>query len=682
MEFTSLTPTILIEEEILNGDLICSCTVDADSDFSITSPTMDYFSVDSTNGNVYLTAVGLEAINQDYPTEPYRELTQLTFEYNATQIQTGLTILQAVTIDIARVHDSEPVITNVFVEPTYTENLTDTLRVFEVRTAYPALFTVIGTQFNNFQVPDVDGGRITLTAEGNDYLQNLDWTDPALDSIGSYKIQPVIVQINIEDRENNKTIQHDLELIVYQGNKNNLLPTKNMNELLGESLGDFVGRLAGRLDITDKEFLMELETIKMNTTVLIEKTFHNEALSTEIESNVSNLIDRLKASDDYRDTRFQTLINSFRSNFISTIFNTLNTYHNLNNNVKEIMEVGGLDNTNIQDAGSAKALGYAAMDFARYYSDYNKVWSQHYTDRKVNLTLGDIDYKLNDARNRLNTSVLNTYNGYFIELANELNINAGIIKENFNAILKLDYRSSESERWIGDQEARLRTMEDYNLTDWDCATTSWSFTDTTLVFNERWVFQTQAGGNTYVRGDALTSIRANDSDLTWNGNHLIANGGAAGTYMKAERFIGNSQTANYADLAEYYQADKDYPIGTLLSVETNPEAEHEVCIYDKDKPYAGIVSDKPGFLLNDDEDNQENREGQSWVKVALAGRVDVQCTRVQGEVFEIRKGLYLYPDDVNEGMAFASTSKLDGYELIGITIANKDIENNLVLTKV
>ncbi len=682
MEFTSLVPNILIEEEILNGDLVCSCTVDADAVFAINSNTMDYFSVDSTNGNVYLTATGLEAINQDYPTEPYRELTRLDLEYEATQVQTGLTIYQPVTIDIARVHDSAPVITNVFVEPTYTENLTDTFRVFEVRTAYPGLFTVIGTHFNNFQIPDPDVGRILLTAAGNTFLQNLDWTDPALDSIGVYKVQPLIVQINIEDRENNKTIQHDLELIVYQGNKDNLLPTKNMNELLGESLGDFVGRLAGRLDITDKEFLMELETIKMNTTVLIEKTFHNEALSTEIENNITNLIERLKESEDYRDTRFETLIDSFRSDFINNIFETLNTYHNLNNNVLEIMEVGGLDNTNIQDAGSAKALAYGAMDFAKYYSDYNKVWSQHYTDRKVNLTLGDIDYKIDEARDRINTSILYTYSSYFTELANELNVNAGVIKENYNAILKLDYRSAESERWIGNQEERMREIEDYDLTDWDCAVTSWSFTDTTLVFNERWVFQTQAGGNTYVRGDALTSIRANDSDLTWNGNHLIANGGAAGTYMKAERFIGNSQTANYADLAEYYQADKDYPVGTLLSVETNPEAENEVCIYDKDKPYAGIVSDKPGFLLNDDDDNQENREGQSWVKVALAGRVDVQCTRVQGEVFEIRKGLYLYPDEVNEGMAFASTSKLDGYELIGITIANKDIENNLVLTKV
>lgn len=682
MEFTSITPVTLIEEEILNGDLVCSCTVDGDVTFSIDSNTLDYFSVDSTNGNVYLTAIGKEAINQDFPSEPYREITQLTFEYIATQIQTGLQIRQPVTINIIRVHDSEPLVTNVFVEPVYTENLTDSLRVFEVRTAYPALFTVIGEHFNHFQIPDPNVGRITLTAAGNTYLQNLDWSDPTLDSIGNYKVQPIIVQINIEDKENHKTIQYDLKLIVYLGNKNNLLPTKNMNELLGESLGEFVGRLAGRIDITDKEFLMELETIKMNTKTLIEKTFHNEALSTRIESNIDNLIARLKASDDYRDTRFEALINSFRSDFITGIFNTLSDFYKIDNNVMEIMEVGGLNSTNIQDSGSAKALGYAAMDFARYYSDYNKVWSQHYTDRKVNLTLGDIDFKINDARDKINTSILTTYNSYFNELANELNVNVDIIKENYNAILKLDYRSAESERWIGSHEARIRTMEGYDLTDWDCAPTSWSFTDTTLVYNNRWVMFVNGSNDTVVRGARNVFLRANESDLLWNGTQLIAAGGAAGTSMRADSFIGNAQTANYADLAELYRADKNYEIGTLLSIETDPEAEHEVCLYDPAKPYAGVVSDKPGFLLNEDSNNQENRENQFWVKVALTGRVQVQCTKIQQEVKEIHKGLYLYPDTINIGMTFASPVKLPDLELIGITIGNKDLESNLVLTKV
>lgn len=678
MEFTSLVPKILIEESILNGDLICTCTVDSDASFEITSNTMDYFSLDSTNGNVYITAVGLEAINQDFPEEPYREITSLTFEYIATQVQTGLQAYQSVTLDIIRVHDSAPVVTNIFIEPTYTENLTDTFRVAEIRTAYPALFTVIGAHFNNFTIIDPNSGRVQLTADGNTYLQNLDWTDPDLDSIGAYLVQPIIIEINIEDRENNKTIQYELELIVYQGNKNNLLPTKNMNELLGESLGDFVGRLAGRLDITDKEFLMELETIKMNTTVLIEKTFSNEALSTEIENNISNLIDRLKASDDYRDTRFENLIESFRSNFISTIFETLNTYHNLNNNVLEIMEVGGLSGNNIQDSGSAKALAYGALDFSKYYSDYNKVWSQHYTDRKVNLTLGDIDYKINEARDRINTSILNTYNSYFTELAGELNINVGVIKENFNAIKKLDYRSKESERWIGSHESRLRTVEGYTLADWDMAPESWKFENTTLDFNGQWRFHVNTVDNTYVRGTTVVYLRADELDCTWNGTTLSVRGGAAGTEVIAETFIGRSTTANYADLAEYYKADQDYAIGTLMSIETDEDAEHEVCLWDENKPYAGVISDKPGFTLNADE---ENREG-SWVKIALTGRVEIRCTKVLGETTEINKGIYLYADEVNTGMAFGSRTKLLDQELIGITIANKNLDTNLVLAKV
>lgn len=682
MEFTSIVPSILIEEDILNGDLVCSCTLDSEASFEIASSTMDYFSIDSTNGNVYLTATGLAAINQDYPEEPYREITSLSFEYVATQLQTGLQAYQAVTISVVRVHDSEPLVTNVFVEPTYTDNLTDTLRVFEVRTAYPAIFTVIGDHYNNMTVPDPDVGRITLTSEGNTYLQNLDWTAPDLEMIGSYKIQRIIVQVNIEDRENNKTIQHDLELVVYLGAKDNLLPTKNNAELLGESLGDFVGRLAGRLDITNKEFLMELETIKMNTTVLLDKTFHNEAMTSEIEMNIDNLIERLKASDAYRDTRFQTLIQSFKSDFIETIFGTLKTYQTQNNNVLEIMEVGGLTNTNIQDSGSAKAMAFGALDYARYYADYNKVWGQHYTDRKVNLTQGDIDFKINEARDRINTTILNTYNSYFIELAAELNVNVGVIKENFDAIRKLDYRSSESERWIGNHEARLRTQEGLDLSDWDMAANSWRFASTTLDFNGLWRFHVNTSDNTYVKGSTMVYLTANDTNVTWNGSRLSVNGGAAGSNVQAEIFYGKATSANYADLAEYYRADQDYEIGTLLSIETDEDAEHEVCLYDETKPYAGVVSNNPGFILNADEDNQENREGQYWVKVALTGRVEIRCTRIQGETGEISRGLYLYPDEVNTGMVFASRTKLPNLEVIGITIAGKDLDSNLVLAKV
>jgi len=677
MEFVSLTPSIIIEESLLNGDLLCQVEVDSEASFSLESSTMEYFSIDSVNGNVYLSGIGLEAINLDFPTEPYKEVQSLEFTYVATQLQTGLSIRQNVNLAVVRIHDSEPVITNTFLEPTYTDNLTDGMRLFEIRTAYPATYNIFGAHIDNFQFIDINSGRLTLTAVGNTYLQTLDWSGDSYEKIGEYDIQKVIIQISIQDQENGKAIQEDLELIVYHGNKNNLLPTKNMNELMGESLGDSIGRLAGRLDITDKEFQLEINNLKSKTTGIISKTFNNKVLVDKINRDLDNLIKRLKESEDYRDKRFSALIESFGSDFVSIIFENIKTFSNFNNNVLEIMETVKVHENNLHDSTSAKALAYGAMEFAEYYSDYNKVWGQHYTDRKINLTLADIDYKFAEAHDKINSSILSTYGSYFQEITSEMNINTGIILENYNAIKKLDYRSSETERHVGDQEARMRVMEAYDLRDWDVPGDKWKFETSTLDFNNLWKIMVNASDDIIIKGASNVYLKADEKELSWNGTTL--NLGASGTNVISQTFTGRATSANYADLAEMYRSDYDYPVGTLLSIETDRYSDHEVCLYDKSKPYAGVVSENPGYLLNAGTD--EDRTGECWVKLALTGRVKVLCSHNEtADVGQtIKKGVYLYADECFPGKAFCTTTKIDG-ELIGITIANSD--EDLVMAKV
>lgn len=108
--------------------------------------------------------------------------------------------------------------------------------------------------------------------------------------------------------------------------------------------------------------------------------------------------------------------------------------------------------------------------------------------------------------------------------------------------------------------------------------------------------------------------------------------------LKASTFYGRATSANYADLAEKYTTDAEYPVGTVIIISSEPGAE---CTQSS-APFHyvhGIISEKPAYLMNCD------AEGQA---IALVGRVPV---RVVGGVM---KGQRLAPSTV-PGCASAST---------------------------
>jgi len=75
----------------------------------------------------------------------------------------------------------------------------------------------------------------------------------------------------------------------------------------------------------------------------------------------------------------------------------------------------------------------------------------------------------------------------------------------------------------------------------------------------------------------------------------------------------HSTTAIYADLAEYYAADADYPPGTVLSFGGSQEVTIATGI--NDVRVAGVVSTQPAHVMN------AGLNGQNTVAVALIGRV-------------------------------------------------------------
>jgi len=84
--------------------------------------------------------------------------------------------------------------------------------------------------------------------------------------------------------------------------------------------------------------------------------------------------------------------------------------------------------------------------------------------------------------------------------------------------------------------------------------------------------------------------------------------------LYATNFSGRATSANYADLAEKYLTDIEYPVGTIIMI----GGEKEVTIATMHYPnrIIGVISDKPAYLMNSELENSQ--------AVALKGRVPIR----------------------------------------------------------
>ena len=126
----------------------------------------------------------------------------------------------------------------------------------------------------------------------------------------------------------------------------------------------------------------------------------------------------------------------------------------------------------------------------------------------------------------------------------------------------------------------------------------------------------------------------------------------------ANTFNGTATSAQYADLAENYQADKNYAPGTV--VEFGGSAEVQAVSRENSPAIAGVVSTDPAHLMN------AGLEGDGVVAVALRGRVP--C-KVFGPV---RKGDVLIASS-KPGLAKAAPFR--GYQTPAVCIIGKAISD-------
>jgi hypothetical protein len=84
--------------------------------------------------------------------------------------------------------------------------------------------------------------------------------------------------------------------------------------------------------------------------------------------------------------------------------------------------------------------------------------------------------------------------------------------------------------------------------------------------------------------------------------------------LTANVFNGVATSARYADLAEKYTTDKEYPVGTVMVVAMGGDSECTQS-FAPGQIAVGVISEKPAFLMNKDADGQA---------IALRGRVPVR----------------------------------------------------------
>ncbi len=119
--------------------------------------------------------------------------------------------------------------------------------------------------------------------------------------------------------------------------------------------------------------------------------------------------------------------------------------------------------------------------------------------------------------------------------------------------------------------------------------------------------------------------------------------------IAANLFQGTATQARYADLAEKYTTDQEYPVGTVMCVggdaETKATRLGDMAI--------GVISEKPALLMNSE------AEGQA---IALKGRVPV---RIVGPV---SKGMlvYVYKD--------GTASTIGSSSLVGVALETNNAE--------
>jgi hypothetical protein len=131
-------------------------------------------------------------------------------------------------------------------------------------------------------------------------------------------------------------------------------------------------------------------------------------------------------------------------------------------------------------------------------------------------------------------------------------------------------------------------------------------------------------GGIGVRGTMYINSQNSAIAIGNGGTSGVGNIGASGAAFNT--VFARATTAQYADVAEKYITEQNYEPGTVL--EFGGKYEVVKCETDMSRIIAGVVSTRPGFLMNENL-APDALHGEHVVELALLGRVP---TKVIGPV--------------------------------------------------
>ena len=129
-------------------------------------------------------------------------------------------------------------------------------------------------------------------------------------------------------------------------------------------------------------------------------------------------------------------------------------------------------------------------------------------------------------------------------------------------------------------------------------------------------------GNSHTHSQYASLIAS--SEPTTDNTYNLGSATKRFANVHAVTFEGTSTSAQYADLAEKYEADANYAAGTVVGFGGSKEITAN--LNDADPRVAGVISTAPAYLMN------SRCEGDITLPVALTGRVPCRVTG------EIKKG--------------------------------------------
>ena len=682
----------------------------------------NYITVNSVNGNVHLTLDGVNAINKDH-SDPSQDIEELSFTIVAYDYKVGDYLNIPVNVKVVRIHDEPPKILEDIIYDIYQDDAREGKIVLDIRTLYPAYFFVADDNYDKFHFAIEDFGRLTMTNAGVDYIQSLNpeettsidikieikdqfnnkviyktYTIPikkgsALQAVPKKSILEQIAQYLGNDlafkiEKLNQEVKDLYNKIDFLFNEYIDLDGPLLNSFTGSAIFDYVIGNNPIISINTKDYAFDTNNQFINElcedNIIIFKKFLDNFL-TEIKKPINyNQSELLNNSQLLNLATINShnipLINMESSETFNNFFKAIK--NQINERISKVL-------TDILSPLIEDIRSEYWTEFDRVEKEFLqfKIYDVKVIAQKIMKHVFEIEHVLQDET----WSQVKNYQG-LNEYSNDDSVSQGLIGKVWDNEVRLDdledllynhsatsfsanqtyvygYLPSTNKDQYG-LIGLVHNIDNRKLEDW--SENASGSDDWKMVTENDGSKAIKVGSTTVVEKDGSTTslkatnkacLEAGGNKVCYNGTTLTVGGGASDSSSKVDAaiFTGTATKAKYADLAEFYEADKIYEPGTVLMI----GGEKEVTEFEFNKgPYIGIVSGNPGFILNSD----EARDG-NWVMIALRGRVKVKLEKD----LKVNKGQALYVSEKEKGVAGIKENKF----FIGYVL--KQLDNDYAL---